>query len=193
MWRSVGHTAVFGGLVAVTVAAALAFSSFDARLGSGAWADPELPSQWAASWRLGAVFAYTSGSVVGHICALFAGYFGARWSSQRDGVLAGLAIGVANVAASACLAVPATHDSGTMAGNVRYVDPNPLLQPAVLVAVAAVLAGAVIMATYGSGIARLSRLHWLALIPLVIVVPIVHFLATTALAGSPDLLGWDVS
>ena len=96
-------------------------------------------------------------------------------------MLAGLAIGVINVTVSASSAVFATRDPGTMRDLVRYVDPNPLRQPVVLVAVAAVLAGAAVMATFGSGVARMPRLRWLAMTGLVIVVPIFHLIATIGL------------
>ena len=184
MPRSLGYIAAFGVLAAITIGAALSLTSDNGRMGSRIAGDPETPAQWASSWRLGAVFAYTSGSFAGHICALVAGYLGARWSSQRDGVLAGLAIGVINVTGSVSTAVFATRDSTTMHGTVQFVDPNPVLQPAVLIAVAAVLGGAVIMGAIGSRVADLSRLRWLVMIAMAAVVPIFHPFATLSLLNA---------
>lgn len=183
-----------GYLAAFTAGAALLLTWFDARLGSSLWTDPESEPQWAASWRLGAVFAYTSGSVVGHICALVAGYLGARWWDPYDGLLLGLGIGAINLAASACMAVPASLNGETMKLYVDYVDPNPLRQPAVLGAMAAVLIMAVIMAGLGALTARLRRYRALLLCVLAGLVLVIHFAATYEILAGPSgltLLGWN--
>lgn len=176
MPQSARRAVALVGLVAVTVGAALALTWFDAREGSNLWPDPQQPSQFAASWRAGAIFAYTSGSVIGHICALFAGYLGARWWGRYYGVLAGFGIGVVNLAASARMAVPITLDPDTMAGAVGYVDPNPLHQPAVLGAMAAVLIMAIVMACLGTAVAIRVPGPQHALGALALLVPLVHLI-----------------
>lgn len=185
--RSRRRAVAIGGLVLATVGAALALTSFDAEVGSGIYADPQQPSQWATCWRLGAVFAYTSGSFIGHICALVAGFLCTRWWSPRDGVLVGTGIGVANVAASALLALPAT--TGDDAWYAEYVDPLPFHQPAVLGAMAAVLGMAIIMAGLGAIAARLADGHPLTLIPPAAGVAVVHLAGTMWLAQNAWLLG----
>lgn len=175
--------AAFGVLATITIGAALSLAWPSAHMVSRIAGDPEMPEQWAASWRLAAFFAYTSGSVIGQICALIAGYLGARWSSQRDGVLLGLAIGVVNVTASVSMAVPATHDSTTMHGTVQFVGSNPLLHPVAYVAVAVVLGAAVGMGAIGSRVADLPRLRWLALAGLAAVVPALHLLMDLLIIG----------
>jgi len=179
-------------LVAATVGAAFALTWYDTELGNTLIADPEVPAQWAASWRMGAIFAFTSGSVVGHVCALLAGYLGTRRCSPRDGVLAGAGLGLVNVAASAVVAVFTTTDRGATFGNVDYVDASPGHEPVVLYAMLAVLAMAAILATLGSLVAALPRFRRIALVPLIIGVPVVHLAAIMWLGGPYGirLLGW---
>lgn len=188
------HTAVLVGLGVLTVGAAPAVTSYDAHLGSTIWDDLTTDDQMLAGWRLGAIFAYTSGSVIGHICALLAGYLATRWWRPRAGLLAGSGIGVANLTASACVAVPVTVHlaGGPLFGNgdgTSGIDPALTGHPAVFAAMAATLAMAVILAICGSAVARLPWLRWLPLVALSVLVPVAHFVATMTLAANPEALG----
>jgi len=182
MSRIAKQTAALGLLAAITIGAAAALTEFDTRLGARIWGDPDRETQFAANWQLGAVFAYTSGSVIGHICALIAGFLGTRWWSPQDGLFAGAGIGVVNLATSASLAVFITRDGDTISGYVDYVDPNPLHQPAVLIAVFVVIGAAVLAARLGSIVGEQSR-PLPALITLIIAIPVIHLIAFWALTG----------
>ena len=191
MSRSLGYMAAFGFLAAVTIGAALSLTWPNAHMGSRIAGDPETSAELAASWRVGAVFAYTSGSLIGHICALIAGYLAAHWSSPREGVLAGFAIGMVNVTATGSMAMLATHDPATMHGLLPYADPNPLHQPAVLVSLAVVLGGAVGFGAIGSRVADPPRHRWLAMAYMVALVPVLHYLVTLlVMGGALDPLTW---
>jgi len=176
MSQTAKRAAILGLLAAITIGAAAALTSVDARIGVRASADPDTEAQFATNWLLGAVFAYTSGSVIGHVCALLAGYLGTRWWGPRDGVLAGASIGVVNLATSASLAAFITRDGGAMSGYAPYVDPNPLHQPAVLIAVLAVLGTAVLAARMGASVGEQER-PLPGLITLIIVIPVMHLIA----------------
>jgi len=187
MVRSAWRVAVVGVLIAATIGAAMALTAFDAGFGSESYYAPDAASQFAGSWRLDAVYAFTSGTMIGHICAVFAGYLGAIWWDPGRGVVLGTGIGVANLAMSVHEALPITYgapDAKYAYADkiIKAVDLNPLHQPAVLIAMALVVAIAGFLAWLGTEAARRPRRRWNPLLRTVAAVPIGHLIAAALLS-----------
>jgi hypothetical protein len=78
------HIAGYGLLIGLTVLAAVLLVPFHMEAGHELTNfDPQSPAKVLMWWRGGAVFAYTSGSGVGYVCAVLTGLLAAGWASGR--------------------------------------------------------------------------------------------------------------
>ncbi|MEV4289280.1 hypothetical protein AB0K40_27545 [Nonomuraea bangladeshensis] len=75
----------YAALIAVTGSAAVLLAALNLDVGQSMWPDAQPDDQVVAKWRTAAALAYTSGSAVGHVCALVAGLLAARWARTRRG------------------------------------------------------------------------------------------------------------
>lgn len=124
------YAAAYVALIPVTVGAAVLLVALNLDVGQSKWPDTQPEDQMVAKWRTAAVLAYTSGSAVGHVCALVAGLLAARWARDKPwrtglvaAVLAGAGLGLADLAAASWkashllrefAASPLLTDNGTL-------------------------------------------------------------------------------
>ncbi|MFF0773827.1 hypothetical protein ACFYUK_33395 [Nonomuraea wenchangensis] len=96
------YVAAYAALIPVTVGATVLLVALNLDVGQSKWPDAQPEDQMVAKWRTAAVLAYTSGSAVGHVCALVAGLLAAQCAAMAVVfatllIVAGVGFGVAQV------------------------------------------------------------------------------------------------
>ncbi|MEO3797201.1 hypothetical protein ABGB14_43965 [Nonomuraea sp. B10E15] len=185
------HIAIYGVLMAVTAVAAAALVVPNILVGGDTVTDPQWAGQYVAEWRRRAVLAYTSGSAVGHVCALLAGLLVARWSMHRErraglvtALLAGSGLGAAELAVASWTATPFLRDLSGFPGTGDpledwVIDPSLQNHVPVLVAMASVFVVFLVAAGAGFWMAHRGMLLRSALVTaFVLVVPVALFFVT---------------
>lgn len=188
-WGKTWYVAAYVALIALTGNAAVLLVALNLDVGQSMWPDAQPDDQVVAKWRTAAVLAYTSGSAVGHMCALPAGLLAARWArdkTRRTGlataVLAGAGLGLADLAAASWRAAPLLREfaaSPGMTDNDGRLIVDPVLWhhgciPAAMVVVFATL---MTVAGLGFGVARARPVNkTLLIVASLVLVPIAHFL-----------------
>ncbi|TDD71121.1 hypothetical protein [Actinomadura rubrisoli] len=173
-------------LVAGTGVAAVTMLSRSIDQGLEVWPDAQMDTQMVAAWRGAAILAYTSGSEVGHVCALLAGLLVARAVPVRAwrtglavAVLAGTVLALVNLSLAWWKASPRlAHLSGPV--DPAVIDPGLRHHSCVIVAVALVFAAFLALAAVGYrlGMNRNIRAVVITLMALVVVALLGHFFLT---------------
>ncbi|TDD00519.1 hypothetical protein E1292_28590 [Nonomuraea deserti] len=187
-WGKTWYVAAYAALIAVTGSAAVLLVALNIDVGRSMWPDAQPDDQVVAKWRTAAVLAYTSGSAVGHVCALLAGLLAARWARNKTwrtgfvtAVLAGAGLGLADLAVASWRAAPLlrvfaaspvlTDNDGTL-----IVDPGLRHHGCIPAAMAVVFATLLIVAGLGFGVAQARPANKCLLIVVSLaLVPIAHF------------------
>jgi hypothetical protein len=196
-WR--WYAAGYAVLVAATGVAAAVLLTRNIALGREAFVDPQDAPQRLAAWRGSAVLAYTSGSEVGHACALLAGLLvapalatpsrriGVRVAASAGAVLALVNLLVAWWPASARLAELAAT-MATMYPSV-VLDPGPGRHPSVIIAIVLVAAGYPLLAILGFvlGRKRYIRTAVATLFVFGITAPYSHYFLAVFLVPRPEI------
>ncbi|WP_329428408.1 hypothetical protein OG339_03330 [Streptosporangium sp. NBC_01495] len=194
------HIAIYIFLLAVTAGAAALLVAPNLQLGNALVTDPQSPGQYVEEWRNEAVLAYTSGSAVGHVCALLAGLLVARWSTDKTrraglvaALLAGSGLGATELAVASWTATPLLRDLSGFpgAGNPPegwVLDPSLQNHVGVLVAMALTFAVFLVAAGAGFWVAQRAMLLKFVLVTVfVVIVPVALFLvAVFALVPFPS-------
>nr|WP_157383250.1 hypothetical protein [Nonomuraea coxensis] len=188
-WDKLRYVAAYVTLVAVTGSAAVLLVALNLDVGQSMWPDAQPDDQVMAKWRTAAALAYTSGSAVGHVCALVAGLLAAHWArdnTRRTGlaaaVLAGAGLGLADLAAASWTAAPRLRDlaaSPALTDNDGrlIVDPGLQHHGSIPAAMAAVFATLLIVAALGSAVAQARPVNKALLILVSLALaPVAHFL-----------------
>lgn len=172
-------TAVYAVLVAGTAVAAVTLLSRSIDQGLEVWPDAQMDTQMVAAWRGAATLAYTSGSEVGHVCALLAGLLVARVVATRAwrtglvvAVLAGAVLALVNLSSAWWKASPRlTH-------TIYPVDPGLRHHVGVIVAIALVFAAFLVLAAAGYilGLKHKVKTLIVTLMVLVVAAPYSHFI-----------------
>ncbi|WP_344890248.1 hypothetical protein [Nonomuraea antimicrobica] len=183
--------ASYGTLMVVTAIAAAVLVAPNISLGESTVTDPQWTGQYVAEWRRGAVLGYTSGSAVGHVCALLAGLLVARWSVRRarradlaTALLAGAGLGATELAVSSWLATPLLYERSGFPGTGDPAEDwiiDPSLHHHVSVFAAMALVFVMFLVAAGAGFWMARRARWLraALTTVfVVVVPVALFFVT---------------
>ncbi|WP_242889860.1 hypothetical protein [Actinomadura litoris] len=186
-------TTVYALLVAATAVAAVTMLSRSIEQGLEVWPDAQSDTQMVAAWRGAAVLAYTSGSEVGHVCALLAGLLVARtvtvrsWRAGLAGaVLAGAVLALVNLALAWWKASPRlAYLTGPV--DPAAIDPGLRHHGCVIVAIALVFTAflALAAAGYGFGMKHNIKAAAITLMVLVALALDGHFILT-GLVPWPD-------
>ncbi|MGP3933593.1 hypothetical protein [Nonomuraea sp. KM88] len=196
--QKIRHITVYALLLAVSAGVAAALVVPDLQVGNAMVTDPQWSEQHIAEWRIQAVLAYTSGSAVGHVCALLAGLLVARWSmtdARQAGfitaLLAGSGLGAIQLAVASWAATPLLYELSDFPGTGDPMEDwvvNPGLQHHVPVLVGMALTFAVFLAVAAAGFWMAYRavlLRFVLVGIIVVVMPIALFF-TTAIALIPQ-------
>ncbi|WP_433465519.1 hypothetical protein [Spirillospora sp. CA-128828] len=181
--------AVYTALIAGTAIATLALLSRNVDLGQELWPDAQTGPQAVYAWRGGAILGYTSGSEVGHICALLAGLLAVRAVKARAwraglavAVLAGTVLALVNLSLAWWKASP---QLAQLAGPALYgtVDPGLRHHICVIVAIMLVFTSYLVFAAVGYflGLKRRNKATLVLLAALLVAAPYSHFIAATIL------------
>ncbi|MEW9549508.1 hypothetical protein [Nonomuraea sp. NPDC050783] len=197
------HVAIYWILTAMTAVAAAVLVVPNAQLGQDTVTDPQWTGEYVAEWRRAAALAYTSGSAVGHVCALFAGVLVARWSRHRarraglvTALLAGAGLGATQLAVASWRATPLLcHMSGFPGTGDPMEDwiIDPSLHNHLSVLVAMALVFAVFLGSAGAGFWMAHRAMLLRLVMTMVfvaIVPVALFWVTVfVLVPRPRIAG----
>ncbi|TMR07571.1 hypothetical protein ETD86_51565 [Nonomuraea turkmeniaca] len=155
------HIAVYAFLLVVTASASAVLVAPNLQLGNDLVTDPQWPGQYVAEWHREAVLAATTGSAVGHVCALLAGLLVARWGmhkARRAGLitalLVGSGLGATELAVASWTATPLLRDLSGFPGTGDPLEDwiiDPSLQNHIPVLVAMALTFAVFLVAAGAG------------------------------------------
>ncbi|MBT2212395.1 hypothetical protein [Actinomadura sp. NEAU-AAG7] len=180
-------------LVAATAVAAVTMLSRSIEQGLEVWPDAQSETQMVAAWRGAAILAYTSGSEVGHVCALLAGLLVARTAAVRSwpagpavAVLAGTVLALVNLSLAWWKASPRlAYLTGPV--DPAVIDPGLRHHSCVIVAIALVSTAfsALAAAGYGLGMKRNIKAAVITLMVLAALALDGHFILT-GLVPRPD-------
>ncbi|MUN39380.1 hypothetical protein [Actinomadura litoris] len=184
---------IYALLVAATAVAAVTMLSRSIEQGLEVWPDAQSETQMVAAWRGAAILAYTSGSEVGHVCALLAGLLVARTAAVRSwqaglaaAVLAGTVLALVNLSLAWWKASPRlAHLTGPV--DPAVIDPGLRHHSCVIVAIALVSTAfsALAAAGYGLGMKRNIKAAVITLMVLAALALDGHFILT-GLVPRPD-------
>ncbi|MFI0405948.1 hypothetical protein [Actinomadura sp. 3N508] len=183
-------------LIAGTGVASLMLLSHSLNVGLDVWHDAQSDPQFLAAWRGAAVSGYTSGSGVGHICALLAGLLvahagAAAGRGKRIGaavaVFAGTVLALVNLSLAWWKASPRLTRLDAV--SMDAIDPGLRHHPSVIIAIVLVFAAYLVLAAigYGLGVLRSVKAVVAALGILVIVALPGSLLLAMALVPRPEV------
>jgi hypothetical protein len=179
--------AAYTVLIAITGIVAVRLVPFSITMGQDLWHDAQSDKQMVTSWRGSAVFAYTSGSWVGQLCALLAGLLAGRWaklSTRGTGLgaamAAGAGLGLTALVPAFWTAAPRLRDLAQSPHLVResgvpVIDPALVHHGCVFAAAATAFVVFLLAAYAGFRMARADPVSRILLVPAAVLAPVAYF------------------